>query len=178
MALLCIPALRKDAALSSPRSAAPLLWVLAGMRVLTDEHTIADCILRRKLPRGMFFHGGKSRTHALDVHILPKPYADWAENRHKSRTTIPPEKRKLIFLRHRCITGYKGAVGYYLRKAEIDRYRRRYPSDNKPTYGAENMENTKNQNTGYPGIGTKSVKSQSPAKNGNHFRNRNPVPMD
>ena len=31
--LLCIPALRKDAALSSPRNAAPLLWVLAGMRV-------------------------------------------------------------------------------------------------------------------------------------------------
>ena len=96
----------------------------------------------------------------------------------KSRTTIPPEKRKLIFLRHRCITGYKGAVGYYLRKTEMDRYRRRCPYDNKPSYGAENMENTKNQNTGYPGIGTKSVKAQDPAKNGNHFRNRNPVPTD
>ena len=42
-----------------------------------------------KLPRGMFFlHSGKSRTHALDVHILPKPYADWAEKYRKKVKVI------------------------------------------------------------------------------------------
>ena len=144
MALLCIPALRKDAALSSPRSAAPLLWVLAGMRVLTDEHTIADCILRRKLPRGIFFFIRAKAAPTLSTCIFCQSLMlVGRKSATKSRTTIPPEKRKLIFLRHRCITGY------YLRKTEIDRYRRRYPYDNKPSYGAENMENTQNQNTGY-----------------------------
>ena len=44
------------------------------------------------------------------------------------------------------------ATEYYPRKAGMDCYRRRYPYDNKPSYGAENMEKTKNQNTGYHGI--------------------------
>ena len=131
------------------------------------------------LPGGCFFFISAKAAPTLSTCIFCQSLMlVGRKSATKSRTTIPPEKRKLIFLRHRCITGYKGAVGYYLRKTEMDRYRRRCPYDNKPTYGAENMENTKNQNTGYPGIGTKSVKAQSPAKNGNHFRNRNPVPMD
>ena len=64
---------------------------------LSDEHTITDAIPERKLPRGMFFHGGKSRPHALDVHILPKPYADWAENRHKKQNHHSSGKTEVDF---------------------------------------------------------------------------------
>ncbi|MDY5510700.1 hypothetical protein, partial [Dysosmobacter sp.] len=49
-------ALHKDAAFSSPRNAASLPWDQAEMGVLTDEHTIADEMLCRKPPRGIFFH--------------------------------------------------------------------------------------------------------------------------
>ena len=54
-------------------------------------------MLWRKPPRGMFFHRSKSRAHALDVHIWPKPYADWAGNRHKKQNHHPFGKTEVDF---------------------------------------------------------------------------------